>query len=66
MLPFVEALAHVKPPELKCFYKCVVAGDRAEVIGGQDSHLIRPLTEANAWGVTVDGDDEVDLYPLQP
>ncbi|MCC6807395.1 MAG: hypothetical protein IT381_08225 [Deltaproteobacteria bacterium] len=32
----------------------------------QDSHLIRPLTEANAWGVTVDGDDEVDVYPLQP
>ena len=57
-----------KPHELKCFYKCN-ASESVTLLAGQDSHLIRPLTEANAWAVTGQLGErvtDVDVYPLTP
>jgi molybdopterin molybdotransferase len=54
-----------KPADLKCFYKCKLDRGVVTVLAGQDSHLIRPLTEANAWGATNETADTLDVHPLQ-
>lgn len=56
--------ANVKRGDLKCFYKCRLDGDALTILPGQDSHLIRPLTEANAWAATTTVDGMVDVYSI--
>jgi molybdopterin molybdotransferase len=63
-LPLAEQVK--KAPGLKCFYKCRTDEARAHVLTGQDSHLVRPLTEANAWAATNETADTVDVFALQP